>query len=130
MAESGILARSEIRVMIKNSYLETNKGVTGSGADIDIVKLTPPAAFEYLTTKAGRGIAKSGINGPFEPRGISVNGDDSDDTRAATYGFVNGASKNDPYFLSEKFSSGVIHPVSIAKIRPSGTTARGIIIHG
>ncbi len=123
-------ARSEISVMIKNSYLESNASTAGKSADIDIVNLTPRAAFEELTKEPGRGIPRSGLRGKFEPRGVTVNGDDSDDSRDATYGFINRQLKSEPYFLEQKFVTGVVHPCSIGKIRPRNTTARGIIIHG
>lgn len=136
MAGVGILARSELRVMIKNSYLNANAKTAGKSADIDLVTLSPHDAFEFLNSSQGRGIPKSGALAGFDARGITINGavDDKESNvtdRNATFGFINGREKNEPenYYMEEKFVSGVMHPNGFRYIRPRGTTARGIIIH-
>jgi len=132
MAEAGILARSEIRVMLSNDYLKKNKDAPGSSADINLITLSPVAAFVGLRNVPGRGLPKSGVNSGFEPRGVSVNAEElaGAPDQSATSGLINGAARNDPYFLVERFACAVMHPNNLTRIRPNGTTARGIIIHG
>lgn len=130
MAGPGILARSEIRLMIRNSYLADS-----TNRDIDVVNLIPISAFEGIS--ASRGTPKSGVMSGFEPRGISINGAEGEGgglevDRDATHAFISGREKNDPTWnnMEERFACGVMHPNSFKFIRCRGTTARGIIIHG
>jgi len=132
MSGVGILARSEIRVMIDNAYLDKYANKAGSGADIDVTNLKPAEAFA-TTLK----LPKSGILNTFEGRFISLNGALSSDQQGneeidfdATYGFVNGREKNDPGTMRERFNCGILHSNGFRFIRPNGTTGRGIIIHG
>jgi hypothetical protein len=130
MAEAGILARSEIKVMIKNSYLADT-----TNDDIDIVKLTPTRAFEGIS--ATKRVPCGGPNGGYEARGISVNAAVSDSgegdiDRDATHGFINYRAKNCPTWNwhEMRYQCGVVHPINIRYIRCAETTARGIIVHG
>ncbi|MCP3683494.1 MAG: hypothetical protein GY861_12475 [bacterium] len=132
MAEAGILARSEVRLMIKNSYIDN---ADNAGVEIDTVKMTPIAAFAGITAK--KGIARMGPNRGFEPRGISVNaavdatGDEVD--QDATHGYIEGRAKGDSTWstMVQRFQCGVIHPISLRFITVGpNTKARGIIIHG
>ncbi len=127
MAEAGILARSGVKVMILNSYLDN-----ATNEDINLVELTPAAAFAGTTQ-----IPRGGINGKYEARGIQVNGsigdiEDTEVDRDAVYGIVNYRAKNDPpaNFHEVRFNCGVVHPCNARYIRCASTTARGIIIHG
>jgi hypothetical protein len=114
MAGNGMFTGSEQRVMIRDAYLADT-----SNGDIDLLTLTPSTAFIGLNTSQGRGIPKSGVNSAYNPMAISVN----------TAGRINGRGKNDPYRLSQQFTAGELHRVGLRTIRPSGTTARGIIVH-
>lgn len=125
MATPGISAPAEQRIKIRDSYLEDNYKNTGSGADIDIINLTPAAAFE--TTN----VPRSGQSGQFEPRGISIDAAiDSDENPdlTATSAILYCRYKNDPNVLAERFSCAITHPCRIRVIRPYQTTARGIHI--
>ncbi len=130
MAEAGILAGSEQRVMISNTYLEQNKGASGRSADINLIDLTPVSAFVNLRNVQSRGIPMTGPNSRFNPRGISIN--DTQDDESATYAIINGRELNDPVrnFMTERHTCGQVHPNRYRTIRPNGTTARGIILHG
>ena len=128
MATSGISAPAEGRVKIRDSYLEAHYKDGSGTADIDIYRLTPAEAFEFVQ------VPRTGGAGMMEPRGISVNGAiDSDENTdlTATSGIVYGRYKNDPDNqnpLDERFSCGITHPCRFKMIRPRNTTARGIII--
>jgi len=127
MAEAGILARSEIKVMIKNSYLDDT-----TNPDIDVVMLKPKEAFTGLSKK--KGVPAGGINGGFEPRGLQINGlvDGDGVDQDATHAFLRYRAKNDPTWCKHdvRFNCGVVHPTNVQFISCKGTTARGIIIHG
>ena len=128
MAEAGILARSEQRVLISDTYLENNRNVTGAGADIDLLTLTPVAAFVGLNNSAARGIPRSGVNAAYNPRAVSINGN-TDGVQNGNSGIINGQAANDPYFMDELIAAEHLHRVCLRAIRPRGTTARDIIIH-
>ena len=120
-----ITARAEERIMISDAWLNTHR--TEKKAVCDCETLTPPSAF--IVPKR----ARSGRNGRFEPRGVSMNGrydseqeDKMDD--AATDAHINCEYKNDPVAYKERFACGITHPASIRRIYAYDTTARQIFI--
>jgi len=127
MAGPGIIAGSEQRIKINDDYLNANSGNTN--AVIDLLELTPPAAFQ----KESRRLPNAGRMGKFEPRGISCDGSKTNNGSTdltASSAFVNAKEKSEQHFLQQRYNCGMIHAARITKIKPFNTTARGIIIHG
>ena len=117
-------SQSQGRVKIKDSFLEAHKNEFGN--EIDLLMLTPVAAFENTQ------VPKIGPNGSFIPRGISIDGKDDGAGGAdwtATVANINGKEMNDPDQIQEMFATHITHGNRFRCIYPRHTTARGIIIH-
>lgn len=124
----GISAPGEIRLRIRDSWLDDN--ANNENAIADIVSMTPVAAFDTIN------IPRTGINAKFEPRGVSISAAIPDEggsaSYTATYSWIRGEYKSDrpghPY--RETHSLHITHPCRYRRIYAKGTTARNIIIKG
>ena len=115
MALNGISAPAEQRLAISNEWLDENKENKNAIADIE--KMTPKAAF------ASTNIPVTGMNGGFEPRGVSLGGifDNSKDNNVddtADWAYINCRYKNDSRPYRENFATrGVSSELGIVQKR-------------
>lgn len=129
---SGFNDRAEMEIKISDTYLDAN--AADKNAIIDILKLTPEAAFENHTL-AQTGVSRAGLAARFEPRWIKISQvinlqgviDES-----LYSGWINKRLKSNPAhnYNTERYLIGIDHPESVGYIRPFGTTARGIVLKG
>lgn len=135
MALPGISAGSDGRVLILDSYLDAH--VADGSVVIDVVTMTPREAFANTGVIGGRlfmdGVAKSGVNAHFEPRGISMDGDGDGQAidLTADTAIVRGCLRNETREMpmSQRYACSITHANRYRFIYPMGTTARGIKIH-
>lgn len=118
MAGPGIAAPSEGEVVISDAYLNDN--AADPSVEIDLVRLTPNAAFESTNLPRNNGII---------PRGVAIN-EHKDDTAQseASDATINRKVANGAIFFKARYTCRIIHPDRITKIRPYMTSARGILI--
>lgn len=129
---SGFNVRAEMEIKISDTYLNDNS--LNQNAIIDILKLTPEAAFENHTL-AQTGVSRAGLAARFEPRWIKISqviGAQGVIDESLNRGWINKRLKSNPEYNynTEQYLIGMDHPESVGYIRPFGTTARGIVLKG
>lgn len=135
MATPGINAGTDGRLTIRDAFLEANRN--NPAVVIDCITMTPRDAFDNVVTFDGADhivAGGKGNNAHFEPRGISIDGDRSNEggvDLTADSGLVNGCLRNERNGCEvvQRLMCGVTHPNRYRAIYPHHTTARGIKIH-